>query len=500
MGRAFAALASLAMVACGSGSTPSVPVHGGKSSVVVDELKAPECPDPRVPPDHLSISWSGRDCTVEVGSNIQSSSLEIRAEASPNKDIASARFSAKKTSGTTPYPCQALAADWPQKAGAYDVTLRHGPSGRQLTKRIWIDADTSRRELQESRMLLREVYSATALLDDGNGLFVARLGSGGGSFSDAFTGPQDYGSRVVEQEIGLLYGESGPPTVGWEAVFGTFAGIAPSASRFGDQVVLNGRRYRWTIRSLAAEETLASWAPHQFVEDWLDAPNEASFATILNSKASLRRVSLSQVEDCSWVERQAWSLEVPGQRILTAAAFGAGGHAAVLTITREAETADRLRLQVGGDAGGALQLSESHQLQDGLMLPEHTRAGVRTDEDGTVHGVLMGRLPGVGWSLFEIVARPGKLSVERTTLPVQSVLVGRVDYDGERPIWVVRTMDGRIASGHGEMVDEACGVPEIVPGAPFMGGGTIAWQRSAGAPIQIGICRGPSIATTRRAR
>jgi len=487
-------------LACGPGSTASVPLQKHTSAAAGDAVAPSECPGPIAHTDHLSIGWTGGDCTVEVGPGVEASSLEMRVDPAPDNDIASANGPIRAALGTTVHSCGTLASNWPDKPGAYDVMIRNAVTGQQVTKRIWIDAHAGKRELQRSTMTLRDVYKATVLLHDGTGLFVARVGSAP-DFSDAFTGPNDYGSRAIYNQLdpedvvgcGLL------PAISWEAVSGAFAGLAPSASRVGDQLVLNGLARRWTVRSVAEEATLASWAPPMFVEDSVDPANEARFGALLSGKGALRRVSLSQSGDCGWAERQDWTLDVPGERVLTAGSFNARGQAGVIAITATGGAHSRFSVQVGEDSGGTPVLSAPHELPEGLSLPEHTGAGVRVEKDGIVRGAFIGHLPETGWSLFEAIAQQGKLVVERTTLPLQSIVVGRVDYDGDEPMWVVRTSDGEIGSGHGGGFDEACPVGVIVPGAPFMGGGTIAWQRAPGADVHIGLCQWRPIERTMRA-
>jgi len=445
------------------------------------------------------IGWDGRTCTVEAGAGVATSSLELRVDPAPGHEVASTNaFSHRTPAGRKVYPCATMASNWPDKPGTYDVTVREAATRREVTKRIWIDPEGEKRELQRATMTLRDVYAGSVLLGDGVGLFVARLGSAGAPFRDALTGQDAYRDRTVYDAFDDINFEGGPATLAWEAVSGIFAGLAPSASRLGDQLLISGTTRHWTVRARGGESTIASWAPHMFIEEFTEAPNESIFATVLSGRGSLRRVSLRQAANCDWEEREDWLLETPDPRVLAAAAFNGRGQAAFIVIDEAAGDGMRSSLRVGGDSLGKAALSNAYELPQGISFPAYARAGARVEEDGAVRGAFIAHVPDTGWNLFEVVARAGTVALEHTKLPVQSISVGRVDFDGADPMWVVRRSDSKVAAGHRGKLDESCAVEAIVEGAPFIGGGTIAWQTHPGSPVRVGLCEWREFARTTR--
>ena len=494
---------------CGSISSMRDP---SPTTVPVASPTAPICPIRRA--DQLAIVWTSEGCVVEFGAAVRASSLRMSVEAAPSSELSPVR-PALPSGGASRQSCEALAGSWPETSGIYDVTVLDADTSRQATARLWLDRKARERELHQHTMTLRGIYNATMLLEDSAGLMVAR--AGGRVVASAFAAQEDYEGRAVMMRLnpdqrGLLWSKLGaeeerderptalddqgvgevprcyaPSTLTWEPVLGEFAGLASNTGRVGDQLVLSGLAHRWSIRSATDESTLASWSDI-WSEQSVPSPNETQLVALVHGKSSLRRVSLIQTPECGWVERQDWSVGLPEDAVPIVGAFNTLGRAGVLVVRSVVGDRPRLRMQLGWDGPAGLTLTDEYVLPEGFSFPEHYGAGVRVDRDGGIQGAFIGHLPGLGWSLFEAVSRAGAMRVERTRLPHQSILVGRVDYDGEQPVWVIRTAQGEMGSGHGATFDEACPVFDIVPGAPFMGGGTVAWQAAPGGDIRIGLC------------
>lgn len=338
-----------------------------------------------------------------------------------------------------------------------------------------------------SSMTLLDVHHGALLIDDGAGLVVGRLGRS--PVADPFSAQENYRDRKVLRRL-EPEGCGGPRALTWEPVQGRFAGLRPTAMHMGDQLIMSGLA-SWSVHSPSEETTLAIWSDIDNFEvgfPFVSSPYDANVATVLSGKESLRKVTLSQTRDCGWDERQSWAVELSGERVLTSAAFNSRGQAGIMVVVGQPDDPTRSSVRLGGEQAGGLILSDAYELPRGFSWAEHTQGGVRVDADGRIRGAFLGHVPNVGWSLFEVIWGADSLRVEQTVLPVSSVIVGRVDYDGGEPMWVVRTAEGEMGSGHRDRFDELCPVPEIVLGAPFMGGGTIAWQRVPGSHIQVGLC------------
>lgn len=466
------------LVCCGASPSPSVSSSRALGPTSSDPLGtstprgAGGCDQPIAGPDHLAIVWDGRQCTVELGSAVDPSSLELDVRPARAVDLQPVAPT-QRADGAERMACSRLAQQWPETAGAYDVVLRDPWSNREQTTRLWLDPAANARALQKDTSTLVGAHHGTLLLDDGAGRWVGRLRGARGLFSDA-----NYRDMSELTEPGGLR---------WDPVVGDSAGLQPSAARFGDQLLVSGHDLRWSIRSAFEEIAIASWTPDAWEAEVLafGSPTASVVSVMLESEGLLRRVSLVKSTNCDWTEREEWRVELPLERELSAAGFNVRGEAAALLIERHPSEGPAVRLM--DDRSGKPTFTEPHRLPAGFALPAHTSAAVRVSATGVLRGALMGRVPGEGFRLFELTSHGG-VEAEQVTIPLTEVVVGRVDYDDDAPIWVVRTAEGRMGLGHGPNLEEACFVDEIVEGAPFIGGGGIAWQTGPGAELKIGLC------------
>lgn len=134
--------------------------------------------------------------------------------------------------------------------------------------------------------------------------------------------------------------------------------------------------------------------------------------------------------------------------------------------------------------------TEEVRAPEGLRLPTTTSIGSRISPAGYEVVFLANRDDGEAQLVTTRFGR--NIDVRSSDLGRHDLTVGRVEfYRSGVPAWVARTAAGELLAGFGARLSEQCTRPDMVPDAPFLGEGTIAWQERPGADVHIGACSKP---------